>query len=1176
MLSRYLSLCAFVLFAGTLAAQTSDGTVSGYVTDPSGSPVANAKVALTNSGTQVAVATQTNSTGFYTFQFVIPGTYQVTVEAAGFQKETHPDVHVQVAQSVRQDFALQVGTVQQELTVTGGAEMIQTDNASIGTVISQRAINELPLNGRNPLALVALTPGVVPQGQSQQNAAGTNNSAYGNFSIGGGTANQSNWVLDGATMVIPFGHAVELLPSQEVIKEFNVLENDLPPQYGGFAGGVVNLTTKTGTNDLHGDAYEFLRNKDLNANTFFNNRNDVPTGAFTQNQFGATLGGPVVIPHVYNGKDKTFFFMNYEGFRLRQGQGLLLSVPTQAMRNGDFSALGVNIYDPFTTTESGGVYTRQQASCNGKLNVICPSQMDPVAAHLVNLWALPNVPGAGAINNWAGNVATGGNTDQGTIRIDHSISDRQHLFWRYTYWADLDLAGDPFHNETYAGGVGTPENYNTLQTVLDYNNTITPHTVMDIRADLLRFRYLRTPQSVGFDATSIGWPAYMNADVANQVRTLPNICINDNVYNEFCGGETGSVIAGFDTDIELAPTFTTVRGHHTFNFGGEWRSARHNYGQTNNGTGGYNFTPQFTAADPVTGAGGGSAFASFLYGAVQSGSVQEPAFTASQQIYRALYFNDAWQASKRLTINAGLRWEVTGPWTERYNRISVFFPNATNPLAADTGLPLKGSVGLVASPEREDRSAVNTNYKEFSPRVGIAYLLTPSTVIRTGYGIFWLPIDVNLFSEPDHDSINAITETMNTSLNNGITPYNVLSNPFPNGIIPPPQRNVDPNQALYGQTVLTQIPQNPLGYEQQWNFDIQKQFGPNFLIDAGYVGAKGTHLPIQTQDENYLPIQFVQQQAAAVGTSTFLGTVANPFAPYVPAGSPFSSSKIAYEQLLRPFPEFGQVQYASQGDGDSSYESFQLKVTKRFAEGGTALLAYTNEKLIDDAETLTPWLENNGGAAGFQYWGNLRLERSLSSYDVSQRLVLSYVVDLPFGKGRKFMSHSNRVVQAVAGGWGLDGILTLQTGFPIALTTQNNNIHDEGGGSRPDFNIQACPNGAGLSGSATSRLNEWFNTSCFFQPPTFTLGTVSRTLPNIRTDGLHNLDFALFKDFDITPEGRFKFQLRGEAFNLLNTPQFGYPGQSCPCNGRSNGNFGVVTSQVNNPRLIQVAGKLTW
>jgi hypothetical protein len=282
MLSRVVAFCAALALAGAAAAQTGDGTISGYVTDPSGSGVPSATVALKNSATQVSVNTKSNSTGFYTFQFVVPGAYQVSVEAPGFQREIHPDIHVQVAQSVRQDFALQVGQTQQEVTVSGGPEMLQTDNASVGTVISQRAISELPLNGRNPLALVALTPGVVPEGQSQQNGAGTNNSAYGNFQIGGGVANQSNWMLDGATMVIPFGHAVELLPSQDVIKEFNVLENNLPPQYGGFAGGVVNLTTKTGTDSLHGDVYEYLRNKVLNANTFFNNRNRVPTGAFTQ------------------------------------------------------------------------------------------------------------------------------------------------------------------------------------------------------------------------------------------------------------------------------------------------------------------------------------------------------------------------------------------------------------------------------------------------------------------------------------------------------------------------------------------------------------------------------------------------------------------------------------------------------------------------------------------------------------------------------------------------------------------------------------------------------------------------------------------------------------------------------------------------------------------------------
>jgi hypothetical protein len=418
-------------------------------------------------------------------------------------------VRLEVAQTVRIDFVMQVGATQQRVTVNASADLIQPQTSDIGQVISQRSVNELPLNGRNPLSLVALVPGVVPQGESQQNAAGTNNSAYGNYQIGGGVANQSAWILDGVSMVVPFGHAVELLPSQELVQEFKVQTNDLPPEFGQFSGGVVNLTTKAGTNDLHGEGYEFLRNKLLNANNFFNNENNVPTGAFTQNQFGATLGGPVVLPHIYNGHDKTFFFLNHEGFRLRQGQPLLYSVPTQAERNGDFSNLHdsngnlIPVYNPFTNP-------RQQVQCNGVLNVICPGQINPTSAKLLSLWASPNVPAAGTsdVNNWAGNASPGGNTDQGTFRIDHYISDKQRAFVRYTYWKDQDLAIDPFGNSTDVGA--TPEWYSTHHVVLDDTYTFSPNTIGDFRAGVMRFSYMRSPQTAGFDVTSIGWPAFLN------------------------------------------------------------------------------------------------------------------------------------------------------------------------------------------------------------------------------------------------------------------------------------------------------------------------------------------------------------------------------------------------------------------------------------------------------------------------------------------------------------------------------------------------------------------------------------------------------------------------------------------------------------------------------------------
>lgn len=1156
----FLLTAAMAAFACSAWAQT--GGITGVITDPSQAPVPNAAVTLKAPSTGFTRTIQTNDAGLYTFTYLEPGVYNVTASAPGLAQQTKEGTHLEVAQTVRVDFSLQVGATQQLVTVSASAAMIQPETSDIGQVIDQRSVDELPLNGRNPLALVALVPGVVPQGESQQNAAGTNNSAYGNFQIGGGVANQSAWILDGISMVVPFGHAVELLPSQELIQEFKVQTNDLPPELGQFSGGVVNMTTKAGTNDFHGEGYEFLRNKLLNANNFFNNENNVPVGAFTQNQFGATLGGPIV-------RNNTFFFLNYEGYRLREGQPVLLSVPTAAERNGDFSALSTPIYNPFTTVPdpaNPGQYMRQQAQCNGVLNVICPSQINPTSAKLLSMWGLPNVPAAGNsdVNNWAGNASSGGNTDQGTARVDHYFSDKQRFFLRYTFWKDNDLAVDPFHNGTYAGSIGTPEWYSTHNGVIDDTYTLSSNTIIDLRAGAMRFSYMRSPQTAGLDLTTIGWPSFMNADIPTAVRTLPNVCVQE--FNEFCGGNTGSVLDAWDTNYEAEPSVTTVKGKHTMKFGAEIRIQRQNYVQTNNGTGGYNFDPTFTSFDPLASTPmGGNGLASFLFGTPSSGSVQEPAETASQLIYRAFYFGDTYKLTNRLTLNLGLRYEITGPWSERYNRISFWDEGAVDPLTQATGLPLNSSLGLVASSERSSRNAVNTNYHEWSPRIGFAFQATSKTVIRSGYGIVWLPIDVNLDSAPDHDVINAITEPMITSLNGNVTPYNLISNPFPNGVIPAPQRSSTYLQDVYGQTVLTQIPNNPLGYTQQWNFDIQQQLTGNSLLDIAYVGAKGSHLPLQDESIDYLTAQQLTTYNTALENQ-----VTNPFYGKVPSTSPLDTPTISEGKLLHPFPEYGDVQLANQGMGDSSYNALQAKFEARFGGGGTLLASYTFSKLISDAESLTPWLESNWNA-GFQYWGNIRNERSLATFDVPQRLVVSYVLDLPVGKGKKYLSNAHGIAGSLISGWGIDGILTEQTGTPLFLGTSQNLTGDSNSaGSRPNFDIAACPNGAGFGGSAVSRLNEWFNTSCFTQPAPFTFGNTGRTL-NIFNDGLHNLDFALFKNTNFGPEGRIRFQIRAEAFNLLNTPQFGYPGQT-----QGTPQFGVISSQANNPRLVQFGAKLMF
>ncbi|MBV8073676.1 MAG: hypothetical protein JO270_27530, partial [Acidobacteriaceae bacterium] len=353
-------------------------------------------------------------------------------------------------------------------------------------------------------------------------------------------------------------------------------------------------------------------------------------------------------------------------------------------------------------------------------------------------------------------------------------------------------------------------------------------------------------------------------------------------------------------------------------------------------------------------------------------------------------------------------------------------------------------------------------------------------------------------------------------------------------------------------------------YTQQWNFDIQRQLTGNSLVDVAYVGAKGTHLPLQTYDSNFLTVQQLSLGNALTQT------VPNPFYGKVPSTSPLSSPTIAAGELMLPYPAYGNVQYANQGMGDSSYNALQAKFESRFGAGGTLLAAYTFSKLISDAESLTPWLESNWNA-GFQYWGDLRAERSLATFDVPQRLVVSYVLDLPVGKGKKYLSNVHGFTSALVSGWGIDGILTLQRGTPLFLGTAQNLTGNYDVGSRPNYDLAACPNGPGTSGSRESRLSEWFNPNCFTQPPPFTYGNVGRTL-NLRTDGIRNFDFALFKRTAFGPEGRIGLEIRAEAFNLLNTPQFGYPNMTIGLPGQT----GVVTSQANNPRLIQFGSKLTF
>jgi hypothetical protein len=819
------------------------------------------------------------------------------------------------------------------------------------------------------------------------------------------------------------------------------------------------------------------------------------------------------------------------------------------------------------------VITRQQFSGN----MIPQNRLDPTAKILSDFWAKSDLPGQQftQINNFATAASVGGNNDQWTSRIDWNKSDKQRIFGRFTDWTALSLAIDPY--KTGICKDRCQESWYTRQLVLDDVYSFSPTTILDVRLSYLRFWYNRQPKSLGVDLTTFGWPASLNSQVA--WKHIPTPCVTG--YGDFfCSQGAGSGIFARDDNYAVAPSVTNIRGRHTLKLGGEFEVLRNNYAQSNVPSGIFDFNGNFTAINPFSPANTGNGFASFMLGYGADGNAQTPSFTAAQQIYSALYFSDTFQVTSKLTLNLGIRWERPGPFTERFDRMIVLLPDAANPLAAPTGLPLKGRLGQVNSSDRASRSSLDANNKMFAPRLGFAYRLNGKTVLRGGYGIFYLPNDVSWVDEPENQIINGTGTPWVTTLDGGITPaclvaactalsplsdFARLSNPFPSGIIQPPGRNPIYQQTFLGQGVNAPLPTNPYAYTQQFNFNIQRELPDGTLADIAWAGSKGVHLPVHFQELNQMPVSNL-----SLGNS-LQDQVSNPFFGLMSPGSPLATPTVARGQLLRPFPEYTGFAIASANNRNSIYHSLQAKVEKRFKGGGSILASYTMAKLISDTDTLTGWLES----AGSTDWGipnnyNVRAERSLADFDVSQRLVVSYVLDLPVGKGQRFVQNASGVAGKLVSGWGINGITTLQSGFPLFIGNSQNLTNSFGGSSRPNNNGQS----AKLTGRAQGRLNEWFDTSVFSYPPAFDFGNVSRTLPDVRTHGIDNFDFAIFKNTKFGPDERFGIQFRTEFFNIFNRVQFGYPGQTC-CQPDQSG-FGVVSSQANFPRLIQFALRFTF
>ena len=1024
------------LLAVPMLGQTFYGSIVGVVSDSTGAVMPGVTMTLSNNRTGAVQTIVTSADGAYRFVNLTPGSYRLDGEQSGFRHYTRAQIEVNVEAAVRLDIAMQVGEVSEVVEVTTETPLLQTENASLSQVVAARSVQELPLNGRNVLNLVSLVPGVVPQGSTDGSLTGKNVFAAGNYQIGGGTANQSASYFDGAPMNTTYGNSVVLVPSQDVVSEFRVQTNNNSAEYGRYTGGVINMASKSGSNEFHGSAYEFLRNKVLNANNFFANRGGVDRGAFTQNQFGATLGGPIV-------RDKTFFYFGYEGFRQRFPNLFLVTVPTVPMLGGDFSehrnssgAL-IPIYDPLTTCGqfnnpacgSDNVTREQFAN-----NQIPASRISPVSERFVRfpVYALPNIPGRPFTNqfNFTKNDSIGGDNDQFNIRGDQNVSENNRMFGRYTRWRSKNKAADPYGNQLLAGSA--PEEFVTQQAVLADTHLFSPTTIFDIRLSVLRWDYSRIPGNLGIDiGQAFGMPSYYSQIAAlNGVDPSTAVpFINVAGYNQ---GGTG-LIYSKNTSYAVASTLTKIAGRHNLKFGGEARRLDWNYFQNNEPGGLFGFDNLFTSRNALSPGATGNSFASFLLGYASSGTVQTSPFTAARMNYQGYFINDTIQVTDKLTLNLGVRWEIPGVYTERFDRLVTFNPTLANPeLKGITvnGQPVLGGFDLVNSPNHPERGLRPEKFGLFAPRAGISYRLTDRTVVRTGAGIFYIPADVKFQEGPYRNPVSIFRNEMVGTKDNSVTPTNDLSDPYPGGFLPAPGREERFQRVILGGTLTPALREIDYGYTAQWNFTVQHEFGGGIAVEAAYAGLRGVHLPNGNKQINQLPDQYLSMG------SSLRQQVENPFFGLITNGT-LSQRTVQLGELLRPFPQYQSMALVGGYVGNSTYHSLQLKGEKRFPAGGRLLASYTFSKTLTDVETVTDWLEG-GQVSGFQNANNLRLEKALSSFDSRQRLVFSYVIDLPVGKGKKFLPNLQGVADKLISGWGINGVTTFQEGFPLGFTASPN------------------------------------------------------------------------------------------------------------------------------------------
>ncbi|HTE89624.1 MAG TPA: TonB-dependent receptor [Terriglobales bacterium] len=1201
--------------------QAYSGTVSGELTDATSAVVTGAKVILTDQEKGFNFQTTSDSSGGYLFRSIPPGVYVVSVEAAGFAKTESAKFKVDVNENATANLTLKVAGATQTVEVGAQAQAIQTEDAETGQVVNRRFINDLPLLDRNIESLTALAPGVTEMNDScPEPCIGTN------FVSNGSRGATSDILLDGAsaTNSEPNGGitSVTYLPSPEAVEEFKVQQTNFSAEYGFSGASVVNVVSRSGTNKFHGSVYEFLRDDSLDANDWFANRNGDPIPPLRRHNYGGTIGGPIF-------KNKTFFFFDYDGLTRTGLSTATGAVPSDAMRTGDFGELCAaqggtfdgagrcgadagQIWDPYSGTFNGTI-TRSTfipfnniatyASPGGPNPNVAGNLIDPVAQKMMTYFPEPNINGGSIYQNWFGSGSSHSSNKQFDIKIDHRFTENNLMSAKFAYQYSPSGTGlDCFKNFTdpCQGGPGWT---NAHAFAINDTHTFSPTLLLTTTLGFTRGVWhidAYNPRGENDPLGTLGFPSYLEA---NGFKGVPAIFIDQYTpagYANIGTDPYGNYRLGQDTG-QLSATIDNVHGRHDIKFGFDGRIHQINYIQTNAAVGFFSFNTDATNACPDgLDLCGGDSMASFMMGQMTQGcasngcgSYEEIQFRPATTNYQYGFFaQDNWKVTPKLTLNLGLRYDVTLPRTDRFNHQDWFDTNATSPLNGGsvtytdpvTGQPvnlaLKGGEVFASSKQRTNYV---TDWSNFQPRFGFAYQVVPNTVLRGGYGIYYGQSRSGVTGVVPYGSagFNQFTNVITVNPNDLATPFVNLNNPFKFGLIQPAGNSLGLlNDVGFGANGPIRTPSwNQTPYEQSWSFGIEHELPSHILINAEYIGKKGTHLPFSGSTErNFLgpwvenlPVgDFTAATPCQAGLSIacLSSAVTNPFAglisdPNSTIGSSFP--QIQYYQLLRPFPHFTGVSTEPQMIANSIYHGLQLTAEKKYSNGLQLLATFTWSKSIDNASAADTNVSWAGSFDSLQDPNKPELERSLSSFDIPYVIQFSYSYDLPVGHGRAFLGNLPRWADLIIGGWKTNGIWRISDGRPLAF------FLDDGGQPLPTYGSQR-PDivGTPKRNHGSDWVDNYFADNNVFQRPApFTLGDARRTLGSVRSPWSFTTNLSVGKQFLIREEMNFEFRV--EAKNAFNHPVFGTPDTNV-----GDDTFGTISYTSVGPREIQLGFKFNF